>query len=71
MENSVIKIEQWYPGVGGPHPVRIKTGTVLNDTTFRLTESTNQKGRDRKTIDQTYHFRQFGPKPDSTNRFIK
>lgn len=71
VDESIIKVEQWYPSSGGPMPVRIRSGVVLDDTTFRFTESTNQKGKDRETLDQTYHFRQFSPKPDSTNNFVK
>lgn len=71
VDESVIKIENWYPSTGGPMPVVIRNGVVLDDKTFRFTESTDQKGGDRNTLDQTYHFRQFSPKPDSTNNFVK
>lgn len=71
VDESIIKVEQWYPSSGGPMPVRIRSGVVLDDTTFKFTESTNQKGKDRETLDQTYHFRQFSPKPDSTNNFVR
>lgn len=70
VEESVIKFEQWYPSSGGPMPVLIKRGVVVDDTTFKFTEITNQKGKDRKTLNDTYHFRQFSPKPDSTNNFV-
>lgn len=70
VDESFIKLEQWYPSSGGPMPVRNRNGKVLDDKTFKFTESTDQKGKDKETIDQTYHFRQFSPKPDSTNNFV-
>lgn len=59
-----------HPRSGGSILVRIRSGVVLDDKTFKFTESTDQKGKDRNSLDQTYHFRQFSPKPDSTNNFV-
>ena len=46
--------------------------TILNDSTFYLEETnlvyTGKAGRSFNTGE--YHFKQFSPKPDSTNRFI-
>lgn len=70
VDESVFKIESWYPSTGGTMPVVIRNGGVLDDKTFRFTESTNQKGKDKNTLDQTYLFRLFSPKLDSTNNFV-
>ncbi|WP_203967350.1 hypothetical protein [Capnocytophaga stomatis] len=45
-------------------------GKILNDTTFVIHK---EKGFDNEWFDSntTYHFRQFSPKPDSTNVYIK
>ncbi|MBK7691064.1 MAG: hypothetical protein IPK62_04460 [Bacteroidetes bacterium] len=50
------------------YPV-ILTGTIINDTTIHFTNKTNSDGTDSKTINEIYHFKQFSPKPDSTNSF--
>lgn len=68
--NNNIEYETWYSGSGGKLPVLIKKGKVLNDSTFIFTSIEKQNGKNRKVIDETYHFRQFSPKPDSTNKFI-
>jgi hypothetical protein len=68
-----IKFERWYPSSGGPLHAYIRSGIILNDTTFLITESYRmQKGikTEVKKKNETYHFRKFSPKPDSTNRFI-
>jgi hypothetical protein len=43
---------------------------ILNDTTIRFTASEHVDGKDHKALDNTYHFKQFSPKPDSVVSFI-
>ncbi len=72
-ENDVIKFERWYPGSGGGLPAYVRSGHILNDTTFVITESYRMKKGKKTEVEQrneTYHFRQFSPKPDSTNVFV-
>jgi len=74
IQGDSILIERWYPSSGGPLPVYMRMGKVLNDTTFVITESYRMKKGKKTEVDsesETYHFRQFSPKPDSTNIFIK
>jgi hypothetical protein len=69
-----IKFERWYPSSGGPLKAYISSGEILNDTTFLITESYRmQKGNktELKDRNETYYFREFSPKSDSTNKFIK
>ena len=54
-----IEYEQWSTSVGGGLPVFKNNYIIENDTTL-----INSWG-------EIYHFRQFSPKPDSTNNFIK
>jgi hypothetical protein len=72
IENNVIKIEHWWPAQCG-YPVILRTGEILNDTTFVLTkmERRDSQGTTHKDINQGFYFRQFNTKPDSTNNFIK
>jgi hypothetical protein len=55
-----IEVEEWTTSVGGSLPVFRWQGSILNDTTYREEYS-----------GEIYHFRQFSPKPDSTNKWIK
>lgn len=62
--------EAWYPSSGGGLPVYIRYGKILNDTTFIITRSIHSKTGEENELNETYHFKQFSPKPDSTNKFI-
>lgn len=67
-----IKYERWYPAEVSKS--YIKEGTILNDTTFLITKSyrlRNGKKKELETVNDIYHFKQYSPKPDSTNRFVK
>lgn len=48
----------------------IYTGTIINDTTIHFNKKVNSDGTESVSINETYHFKQFSPKPDSTNSFI-
>jgi len=69
IENSIITIQGWENNTGSGSHVLTKYGKILNDTTFVL----NQEIVDDKSkkINEKYEFREFSPKPDSTNVYIK
>lgn len=46
-------------------------GEILNDTTFLITKQINNDSGKSTTMNLTFRFKQFSPKPDSTNTFIK
>jgi hypothetical protein len=70
--NGEITIEYYKSKMVEGLPAYIRTGEILNDTTFVLKEEKRSKdGSELKSIDETYHFRKFNPKPDSTNSFLK
>ncbi len=58
VQKDTLLIQGWTDGGGGPKPIKITYFKILNDTTL-------QKGN------YLYHFKQFSPKPDSTNVFMK
>ena len=59
IEDKII-FESWSTNSGGGGlPVYKWSAKIENDTTFLRYDS-----------NQTWHFKQFSPKPDSTNRFI-
>ena len=49
----------------------IRSGVILNDTTFILTERFNNYNFKEDAIQDTFRVHQYSPKPDSTNKFIK
>ncbi len=69
INNNSIIIEKWYyPYQLHPASTIKYYGTIMNDTTFTITKIKDEDGvRERNDI---YHFKEFSPKPDSTNKFI-
>lgn len=73
IEGDTIKYEKWVP-VEGPLVAVTYEGKILNDTTFIVDNyyrMINGQKVDLTKIDWIYHFKEFSPKPDSTNSFIK
>jgi hypothetical protein len=52
-----------------PHREKVFEGVILNDTTFLLTKYSSENYESEE--EYIYHFREFYPKPDSTNSYIK
>ncbi|MDR2039056.1 MAG: hypothetical protein LBQ60_14125 [Bacteroidales bacterium] len=72
IEGNKIKYEKWVPSEG-PFSAFTYEGVILNDTTFVINKSYRMENGQKTKIselDWEYHFKQFSPKPDSTNRFI-
>jgi len=72
IDGTQIKYEKWTPGAG-PSWAFTYEGVILNDTTFVITKSYRAKDVGKKAPSEhnwVYHFKEFSPKPDSTNRFI-
>ncbi|MDR2914049.1 MAG: hypothetical protein LBV74_04340 [Tannerella sp.] len=72
IEGSKIKYEKWATSEG-PYRAFTYEGTILNDTTFVINKSYRAKDAGKKDPSEhhwEFHFKQFSPKPDSTNRFI-
>lgn len=77
-EDSIV-FEKWT--AGEVSKVLLYSGRVLNDTTFMINEGYGSNERKKikeiraKNIEKKhetyYHFKQYSPKPDSTNRFVK
>ncbi|HPM11985.1 MAG TPA: hypothetical protein PK734_00680 [Bacteroidales bacterium] len=70
IENNVIKTERYYPTDQFRKPLYIREGHVLNDSTFHISVSYRSNGTEWGTNDETYHFRKYSPKPDSTQTFL-
>jgi len=73
IEGSSIKFERWYPSEK-PYKAYVREGEIINDTIFTITESYRMKNGKKSEVEsknEVYHFREFSPKPDSTNSFIQ
>ena len=73
IDNNDIKLEEWQSSTGGSMPAYVSAGEILNDTTFNLTEMYRMKNGQKTefaSINEVYHFKQYSPKPDSTNSYI-
>ncbi len=74
IEGNTIKFEKWYFYGGRHYGAFISEGKILNDTTFHLTEfyRLTRKGKKKecRELDETYYFKQFSPKSDSTNVYV-
>ena len=67
IEDDAIRINELSQDY--PHRGIVQEGVILNDTTFKITKFSS--GGKVKERDEIYHFREFSPKPDSTNVYIK
>jgi hypothetical protein len=70
VDGDGIKFERWYPPSKTHTRAVIRSGAILNDTTFVITESWRARGGERSSLEETYRFRAFAPKPDSTSLYI-
>lgn len=70
IDSPSVALERWYPSSGGPLKSYVLSGTIVNDSAFHITGSRRSNGTELQSVDFTYHFKQFGPKPDSTNQFV-
>lgn len=72
INGTQIKYEKWVAG-DTPFSAFTYEGEILNDTTFVINKGYRMKNAGKKApleLNWEYHFKQFSPKPDSTNRFI-
>jgi hypothetical protein len=65
-----IFVERWYPSER-PYWAYRQSGIILNDSTYQLTKIVRVDGSEESEINEVFHFKQFSPKPDSTNNFIR
>ena len=67
INNDKIIINRLYSSY--PHVGIVMEGVILNDTTFHITKYIFDNKESE--FDEVYHFREFYPKPDSINKYIK
>ena len=71
IDGKNIAYQRLYDGGSRRRPMKYCKGTILNDTTFLITECTNfgiGNSADKTfTVNDTFHFKHFSPKIDSLN----
>lgn len=68
VSNGKLKFEKWYPS--NRYIAYVNDGLIINDSTFHIAMSYRCDGSNFLSENVTYHFKKFGPKPDSTNQYI-
>jgi hypothetical protein len=75
INGNELRFEEIDNSVHGQWLVCTVQCTILNDTTFRIDKGflshTGKAVPNRRTFEGEYHFRQYSPKPDSTNNVVK
>ncbi len=71
VRGNEITYECWVPVSQGGFPTFTWKGDIQNETTFVMTSKRKSGNRNAETINEVYHFKQFSPKPDSTNNFVR
>lgn len=75
IEGENIEYQRLYDGGSCRRPMKYCKGTILNDTTYLITECTDFKIGNNKdktfAVNNTYHFKRFFPKIDSLNPWYK
>ena len=71
IDSNSIKFERYYPSDNFSKKAYIRSGEILNDTTFHIIKSIRSDGKEECIENEVYYFKQFSPKLDSTNNFIK
>ncbi|MDR2909923.1 MAG: hypothetical protein LBV47_00945 [Bacteroidales bacterium] len=66
-----IEYEEWVAPDEGRLTVCKTTGNIVNDTTFCITKRFYSYNNKTYHVNDVWHFKEFFPKPDSTNVFIK
>jgi len=46
-------------------------GSIINDTTFIINKRVDNRTKKTTSVNLTYRFKEFSPKPDSTNVYVK
>ena len=70
VNSDEIEIETWTSSNGGALKTVVERGAIIDEETFVITSFHNNYNEKTSVRNDTFHFKQFSPKPDSTNRFI-
>ncbi len=71
IEENNLNMKHWESGQGGNLPVIDLKCTILDDITFVIEEGSVSNSSGNIIFRDTFHFKQFTPKPDSLNQFVQ
>ena len=70
VNDNKIEYEKWESPTEG-FTISKRSGYIEDDTTFHITKRFFSYNKKTYHADEIWHFKQFSPKPDSTNNYIK
>lgn len=70
VSDSSISLEYYLPSMYGHHTYLMR-GTILNDSTFHMTQGKKSNESGFSAIDRIYNFHKLEAKPDSTNKYFR
>lgn len=71
INGDTIEFETWEPSSGGALKTVVRSGGILGNESFVITNLFGKYTNENYARNDTFHFNEFSPKPDSTNVFIK
>lgn len=71
-QGDTIRFEFWQPSPGGGKlKTTICTCKIVNETTFVINHCFSHYRKEERSLQDTFYFHSFSPKPDSTNIYVK
>jgi hypothetical protein len=71
IEGNEIEWERWGDNSGGALRTYVRSGRILNDSMFLVSSILNNYSGESFVRNDTFRFKLFSPKPDSTNTFVQ
>lgn len=68
--NDLIQFERWEASTGYKANTVTRKGKILNNYSFLITEKIYHYNNSRESVQDTFYYRPFLPKPDSTNKWV-
>ena len=72
INEGTLEFQRWFPAENAP--VHFYTCKILNNQSFEIYQTgfmVRGKKKQTRNISEVYTFKAFGPKPDSTNKYVK
>ena len=72
INEGTLEFQRWFPAENAP--VHFYTCKILNNQSFEVYQTgymVRGKKKQKQNISEVYTFKAFGPKPDSTNKYVK
>jgi hypothetical protein len=71
VDSDRIFLEKWTPPVNGGHGVGRKVGVIFDREHIHVDSVLSPSTGEATELDQDWYFKEFSPKPDHSNPFVK